>query len=266
MTTHSVAEVLRAAQSLEAGHFRELHPPLEREPGDRGRPAAWPHHGQAVAVAGARGGVGATTLALAIAEVAGPQARLVDTSRMHASGLASATTAELGVTETGWRRGTRANLVIERAASDWPTSRHVPVPEPSDHALTVVDVGRDILDVASGETWLAGMVESAPLLIVASATVPSLRRLDATLTALDRPGPLAVAIVGAPRRRWPRPLAAAITPRIRQIADAGALIVIRPDPDLSWSGISTDPLPASLLRSAETVSTELLHTAKGTRP
>lgn len=266
MTTHSVAEVLRAAQSLEAGHFRGATAPGVHVPADPTEPTAWPHRGQVVAVAGAAGQVGATTLALAIAEVASQPARLVDTSRLHASGLASATTAELGVSERGWRRGKRANLVIERAASDWPSSRHVPIPELSDHALTVVDVGRDILDVTTEGTWLAGLVESAPLLIVASATVPSLRRLDVTLTALARRTRVAVAIVGAKRRRWPRPLSAAITSRIHEVDDAGALTVIRPDPDLSWTGISTDPLPASLLRSAETVSTELLHSTKGTTP
>src|SRR5690348_9315386 len=62
----------------------------------------------AVAVVAAHAGAGASTVALAVAEAlaaGGASTRLLDCADPARSGLAAATTTELGVDEVGWRRG-----------------------------------------------------------------------------------------------------------------------------------------------------------------
>lgn len=259
--THSVDEILRAARALDAGHFRvstHVDPAAPVPAHD-----TWDPTGPVLAVAGVTGRVGATTLALAIAEASADRARLVDASRMHTSGLAAATSAELGVTDTGWRRGQRGALLVERAGRDWPTAQHVPIPDPCARELTVVDIGRELTDVIESRTWLADVVGGAPVVLVTAATVPALRRLDLVLGALGRPAMVAVVVVGPARRRWPRPVAAAVTPRLKDLEASGFLTVIPPANDLAWSGVSSDPLPSTLLRSAESIAGQLLDPTKG---
>ena len=58
-----------------------------------------------VVVVGAHGGSGATTMALAIATAG--NGRVLELATARTGGLVAASTAEQGVTATGWRRGTR---------------------------------------------------------------------------------------------------------------------------------------------------------------
>ena len=66
---------------------------------------------QVVAVVGCHGGAGASTVALGLAEAAG-QGRVLECCTAAASGLASASSAELGSAGDGWIRGSRGSVLI----------------------------------------------------------------------------------------------------------------------------------------------------------
>ena len=103
----TVCELRRAWAALDAGQFAEAHEP--QRPAQRWTPA----QGERVlAVIGAHGTAGASTLALAIATAAAP-ARVVECASTSRSGLVGAATAELGGRD-GWLRGTRDKVVLER--------------------------------------------------------------------------------------------------------------------------------------------------------
>ena len=83
-----------------------------------GRSAGWvPAAGESVLpLIGCPGSFGATTVAVAIATVAGERSRVVECCPPAASGLAAAADAELGVDGSGWRRGRRGGVVLDRCA------------------------------------------------------------------------------------------------------------------------------------------------------
>ena len=72
------------------------------------------------------------------------------------------------------------------------------------------------------------------VVLVTTATVPGLRRLEGVLHELDpRPDGVAVAVQGPRRRRWPREVASCIGPRTRFLLDQDLVEVPR-DPGLAW--------------------------------
>jgi hypothetical protein len=129
--------------------------------------------------------------------------------------------------------------------------------------LSVLDVGWEITHVLASNSWVRDQVVAAPSVIaVTTSTIPGLRRLETTLSLL--PGSHAqVAVIGAPRRRWPRHLVAAMGPLTAALDAKGRLLAIAPDRNLALRGLDSAPLPASLLKAAETL---LRQTAVGDRP
>ena len=116
----SVDELKRAWSALQAGRFRTRAGAI-REPGQPAPPPAgnrWePGLGERVLpVIGCVGSCGASTIALALAGSAAFPARVVECSSVTASGLVAASTAELGLHESGWTRGTRDGVLLERAS------------------------------------------------------------------------------------------------------------------------------------------------------
>jgi hypothetical protein len=116
----SVDELKRAWTAIQSGRFRigagETSDPRELAP----LPASkvWePGPGERVLlVIGCAGSSGASTIALALASAAAAPARVVECSSVTASGLAAASTAELGPHESGWTRGTRDGVLpVDRA-------------------------------------------------------------------------------------------------------------------------------------------------------
>ena len=102
-TSFSLAELRAAYTALQAGTFAEVCT-------DFPTPVDTTHQlpelpGLVVGVVGVAAGIGTTTVALAVAEAVGA-ARLVELAAPHASGLAAASTAELG-TCAGWTLGQR---------------------------------------------------------------------------------------------------------------------------------------------------------------
>jgi hypothetical protein len=134
----------------------------------------------------------------------------------------------------------------------------VPEPPPDEVGLTVLDVGWDTAQVIARDCWLRDQVTGAPSVVaVTTATVPGLRRLENVL-ALAGGARLVVAVLGRPRRRWPRELTAALGPHTAAVEVDGRLVVVPTDRGLAVRGPDTSPLPSTLLSAAQAV---LRHTA-----
>ena len=255
----SVDELKRAWVAVAAGWFRtgtggsrDLREaaPL---PGGKG----WePSPGeQVLAVIGCAGSCGASTIALALAGAAGSSARVVECSTVGASGLAAASTAELGLHESGWTRGTRDGVLLERASDVLANLQEVPTPSAPDRiiALTVLDVGWEIGQVLATPAWLGEQVLSADMLVlVAVATVPGLRRLESALDLLAGTN-ICAAVIGPKPKKWPRPVGHSAGPLTRGLQAAGRLVNVSEDRALAIAGLDATPLPTPVLDAAATL-------------
>jgi len=205
-------------------------------------------------VIGCVGQAGASTLALAIATVASP-ARVLECCTATASGLGAAATAELGTTDHAWTVGRRERVWIGRATQVLLGVDEVPVPDDPavEVALSVLDIGWEVAHVMASDSWVRDQILDAPAVIaVTTPTIPGLRRLETTLSLLQA-SRTQVGVLGAPRRRWPRQLVAAMGP-LTAAADAGGrLVTIPPDRQLAVRGLDSAPLPTSLLKAAESL-------------
>ena len=245
MTAHSVAELREAWRAIEAGEY--AHGPRSA-PIARSAASVWtPAPGErVVAVVGCAGGVGASTVALALATATGVPARVVECCPPLASGLSAAANAELG-TEGPWRRGSRGDVLLERPTTD----ATVPVPTESAVEWTFVDTNWTTVS-GSGAGWLGSLLRTLDdVVLVTNATVPGVRRLESCAEVLGRDA-LGV-VVGPTIKRWPRPVkvtAAGIPARVH-LADFPL------DPRLQVTGLTPDPLPAALLKAAQNVLTLL---------
>ncbi|MCA0297104.1 MAG: hypothetical protein LCH96_17670 [Actinobacteria bacterium] len=257
----SVEELRRAYRAAVAGQFRGTH----HLPGPSApSPVVWtPAPGeQVVLVVGATGGAGASTVTLALASWAGG-ARVVECCTVASSGLAGASTAEMGVTADGWVQGTRdGGVLIERRSDRVPSLEAMPAPTPTTRTLTVLDVPVDIDLLLASPGWLGQLARSLPSVVVVSRpTLPGLRRLEAAASLL-RPDRVHVVLVGAPKR-WPRQLAQHLGPHGRQLRANGRRLIDLPhDPRLAVEGITTDPLPASLLAAVAPLLASLRGTSR----
>jgi len=264
----AVYELRRAWHAVQAGEFRAhwhpQNPSLRRPP----RPVAsesvsvWtPSVGeQVVPVVGCAGSCGATTVALALATAAGGLARLVECASVSATGLAAASTAELGVTEAGWVRGSRDQVLLERSDGSCPAGEAVPLPSQADRSLwTIIDPAQPIEQLLAGDGWLAHLLADTPVLVLAArATVPGLRRLE-TCLALVGAGRVVVAVLGPTRKRWPGQVIHSLGPLTRALITAGRLVEIPEDRVLAVAGLTPAPLPSSLI----TAAASLLFLTKG---
>jgi len=255
----SVDELKRAWSAVQAGQFRTCNGVARelREPAPQPASRGWePGPGERVLpVIGCAGSCGASTIALALAGAAAFPARVVECSSVTASGLAAASTAELGLHESGWTRGTRDGVLLERASNVLVRVEEIPTPSVPDRpiGLTVLDVGWEIGQVLTTPAWLGEQVRSADLVVlVTTATVPGLRRLEGALDLLAGTSTYA-AVIGPKRKKWPRPVACSTGPRTRGLEAAGRLIHVPEDRALAITGLDATPLPASLLAAAATL-------------
>lgn len=208
-----------------------------------------------VPVLGCVGSCGASTLALAIATVARRRARVLECAADSTSGLVGASTAELGLDSSGWVRGTRGDILIERAMKPSVGIEDVPIPTSAAGVeLTVVDVGSGPTHTLTGDSWLADLVRrDQPTAMVTTATIPGLRRLEATLADLAVSETAVVAVLGPIRRAWPGSLTRSAGPLTRAVDRAGRLAVIPVDRGLAVAGVDSTPLPQGLLAAAGAV-------------
>lgn len=262
----SVEELRQAWTALRDGRFRTPRTGIPTP--------AWPAHPepasawvpglveQVVTVIGCGGSTGATTTALAVATVAGrlPQGRgvrVVECATATATGLAAASTAELGPAGEGWVRGTRDGLVLDRVADTLSTPGQVPHPPPLTDppaGLSVVDVGWELGQVLTGSGWLHDLAGAGgPVLLTATATVPGLRRLEAALGLLAGM-PVCGAVLGPPLRRWPGPVAHTAGPAVRALRTAGRLVAVPADRALARDGVTGATLPGPVLSAARLIT------------
>jgi len=285
----SLGELQRAWEAVQAGRFRTgSRPDTGRETtapsrapirapsraAGGGTATGWFPAETVIPVIGAGGGVGATSLALALATASSAPGRVVECCSASASGLAAASTAELGATATGWRRGLREGahhrVLLERAAAPMTTAAAVPLPTDPDRplAITFLDCGWD-LDQLLCDGWLARLVTAAPALVVAAtATIPGLRRLEVTLAALgadDQSTGVHVGVLGPRRKRWGRLVEGSLGPATRALDTRGGLVEIPLDRELAAHGLTAAPLPRLLLNAASRLL-DRLPTAAPTMP
>jgi hypothetical protein len=202
-----------------------------------------------VVVLGAHPGAGASTVALALAEAVaagGRLAHLIECAPPARSGLLAAAGAELGADGVGrWRRGVRGQVVIDRLTGEGDPAAGWPVDPAGDRpGVTIVDLGvhaGPFLDGAAAGSPL----HDGPLVVVARATVPGLRRAEHVLHRLGRAVP--VAVVGPPR--WPGPVRSSAGLRLAERRRAGQVVAVPLDRALEVTGVHSGPLSKRLAAS-----------------
>ncbi|AQX16984.1 MULTISPECIES: hypothetical protein [Tessaracoccus] len=226
----SLAELRAAYAALQEGTFSTGSEPAAIIPADRAatstlRPAV-------LGVVGVAGGVGATVVALAVAEALGAS-RLVEFSAPGLSGLAAASSAELG-TRQGWIIGSRGGLQLQRRANQ---DAVMLAPSEAD-GLTVMDLGLWPEDLAGTEVGV--------LVAVAACSVPSVRRLEARLDQLQSSIEVVPVITTVAGRSLPKPVGGVLGPSLRRAAAAGRLVLVPECSGLRVGGVTAGPLPGRL--------------------
>jgi len=264
----SVDELRRAWTAVQAGDFRHGTDRGTDRGSDRGsdrgtsrptRPtgpvdAEWiPAAGErTVAVLGAAGTVGTSTVALALGLAAPAPVRVVECCSVTASSMAAASTAELGLHASGWRQGKRDHVLLERASEHLVHVDEVPAPIPPGTAaqLTILDVGWNPSQVLATGCWLNDATQAADaIVVVAPATVPGLRRLEAALELLGNERAV-VALVGPRRKKWPKGVEHSAGPITRRALGAHRCVEIPEDRGLAATGLDSRPIPAPVVDAA----------------
>jgi hypothetical protein len=233
-------------------------------------------------VLGAAGSTGCSTVALCLATAAADHAdaswasRVVECCSAPASGLAAASTAELGHHESGWVQGTRGAVLLERTSRVLGCAGDVPAPAPRSHeetdgahdsgsrSLTVVDTGWEVGHLLAGDGWLAELVRQAPIVVVvARPTIPGFRRLEAALELLEAEHGAAtqIAVLGGRRKRWAKGVEHSAGPRTRAALREDRVHEIPEDRHLAVAGLSSTPLPAGLVAAGEQLLAAALTTS-----
>jgi hypothetical protein len=253
-----IGEVLEAALALKRREFR--HGPARVTSATAPAVSAWrTEPGEApIFVLGCSGSAGTSTVALLLAE-AFPRSRLVECAPGTGSGLAGASTAELGESDHGWVEGTRGEVRIQRRRDQLASPDELPRPLPCwPGAISVVDSWWSLRRVLAGDGWLAELARSCPrMVLVTRNTVPGLRQLESDLALVETDRCWAVTTGIAPRR-WSREVAHAMGPRARQLRRANRLVDLPYSSTLALAGITTEPLPRSFHNSASLLKRELL--------
>lgn len=254
----SVPELRRAWGAVQAGKFRQ------ESPAAAGKARAVPisptwapgNAEQILPVVACAAASGASTMALAVASAAGGCARILECRSGATSGLAAASTAELGPHPSGWRRGIRGDVLLERAGGGLLTRvDEVPLPSVPDRplALTVLDVGWDLRQVLDVPSWIGEQVKTAGVVVVVTrATIPGLLHLETTLSLLGQIRAVA-AMVGSPCRRWFKAVWQSSGPMTKALDYSGRLVVIPHDSRLAAMGLDSRPLPRQLLEAAHAI-------------
>ncbi|KRF20094.1 hypothetical protein ASG90_19240 [Nocardioides sp. Soil797] len=254
-----VDELKRAWNAVSAGEFR-TGPGAGKGPRGRGTAAEdnWtPADGEhTIAVIGAAGSVGASTVALAAGLAAAAPVRVIECCSVTASGLAAASTAELGLHPTDWRQGKRDHVLLERASEVLAGVDEVPLPTEAENEtqLTILDIGWEAGQMLATDCWLAEAVRTADqIVLVTTATVPGMRRVGVVMDLIAghwQPEQITLAIRGPRRKKWPRGLEHAGGPAVRRALDADRCVEIPEDRELAVNGLDSRPVPAPLISAA----------------
>ena len=253
----SVPELQRAWRAVQGGKFRQESPAAAGKARAVPSPPTWTpgNAEQVLPVVACAAASGASTIALAVASAAGGSARILECRSGATSGLAAASTAELGPHPSGWRRGMRGDVLLERAGGFLTRVDEVPLPSVPDRplALTVLDVGWDLRHVLGVSSWIGEQVKTAGVAVVVSrATIPGLLHLETTLSLLGQIRAVA-AMLGSPTRRWSKAVWQSSGPMTKAVDGSGRLVVIPHDSRLAAVGLDARPLPQQLLDTAHAI-------------
>ena len=227
-----------------------------------------------VAVVGAHGGAGASTVALALADAAAAAGRLVQLvscDRPGRCGLLAAASVELGVDPSGrWRTGRRGpRITVDRLLAA--PNRHIgadqagwlPLPPAIDgDPLMIVDAAAG---AAHDPRWLASAVA---VVAVCRVSVPGVQHLEQLLgPLLDTQLPPGGAIGNRQRRpvlvaalgpgRWPGPVTSATGPLLRTIKAAGHVVPMPLDRRLATVGPTSNALPRAVTSAGDALLRQL---------
>jgi hypothetical protein len=199
-----------------------------------------------VVVIGAQPGVGASTVALALADswavrCTEPLVRLVDLAELHESGLLGAAD-ELGREADGWLLSHRGHLRLERPSGEHLERAVREVPG----SRVVVDISMPVEHATLNEGPLRSLLGASSVVVACRATVPGMRHVERVLTAL--PGTPYVVASGV--RRWPGAAVAAAGPLTRAAHADGRCHCLPADRRLAVEGLDDRPLPRSVLSAA----------------
>lgn len=252
----SVDELKRAWTAVQAGDFRtgtDRGAARSQRPTGPADPEWIPAAGErTIAVLGSAGTVGTSTVALALGLTAPDPVRVIECCSADASSMAAASTAELGLHTSGWRQGKRDHVLLERTSEHLVHVDEVPAPTPTETAaqLTILDIGWNPSQVLATGCWLKDATEAADaLVVVASATVPGLRRLEAALELLGNERAV-VALVGPRRRRWPKGVEHSAGLLTRRALEAERCVEIPEDRGLAVTGLDSRPIPEPVVDAA----------------
>lgn len=250
-TGYSPRELRAAAAALAAGRFATDG--AARRHNDH-RPATWRPESPLVRVTAANAGAGASTIALALADVAShdTQVRLLDAAAPTWSGLVGASVTELGA-QAGWRRGRRNDqLVIDRLQPHASTPADLPAPR--DHepvSLTVLDVGWTRRELTAHPHGWLNSVESAEGVVdvvVTRADAAAFGQAEAALEHTDLDACVLV-VVGA--NRWSGSEFASVGHRMRQLRANESISFVPHLGARALSGLGPGRLPRPLLSCAQ---------------
>jgi hypothetical protein len=210
-----------------------------------------------VRVRAGNAGAGASTIALAladVADVAGIRTRVLDAAAPAWSGLLGATVTELGAAE-GWRRGRRGDRVlIDRVEQSVRVPAEVPSPRSGDGVdLTVLDAGWSLRELAAAHSgaWVATTSADAEVLVTRPNGL-ALSQSEAALADLEdqlSADQVVVVVVGA--GRWSdREFATA--GRLLRTAHRQEAVLFAPLlPAKALPRLGPDPLPKQLTNPSQ---------------
>jgi hypothetical protein len=184
-------------------------------------------NGSLTRVRGAHPGVGASTVAVALGDVATARdvATVVDLAVDEGFGASASIDARADLALRGWSGGRRGRVRVVRPVDDVAAAEAI-------QGHVIVDTPDWVWHVDSD-------------VLVTRATVPSVLRAEGALAARSVD---AIAVVGA--SRWPAAARACFGPRLKAM-DAQKRIVFFPsESELEINGLSAEPLPASTARAA----------------
>lgn len=197
-----------------------------------------------ILVLGAHPGAGASTVALALADLATPPpgaagaVHLIDAASREHSGLLCAAEHELG-RDGDWLVGRRGPIVLYRPAVPLASAGDIPsLPLPNGGVL-VIDAGWPHRELLRSPTPLTSLLPRCQVVLVCRASIPGVRR--AQLAIADLPdSPL---VVGVGASRWPGPVRATFGHKLCEAVDAGRGVVVPTSRRLEVHGIGPEPLP-----------------------